>query len=52
MYPAWQRFLPGFFWLTPGSFVLGYVETSLYGLYAGGLFAFLYNLFSTQPQTK
>ena len=48
MYPAWQRFLPGFVWLTPGSFVLGLAETFFFGLYAGGLLAFLYNAFSTK----
>ena len=48
MYPAWQRFLPGFVWLTPSSFALGLAETFFFGLYAGGLLAFLYNAFSTK----
>lgn len=51
MYPAWQRFLPGFVWLTPQTFVLGLAETFLYGLYAGALFAFLCYVFSPKPQT-
>lgn len=30
--------LPGFRWLSPGSFVLGLVESFLYGAYAGLVF--------------
>ena len=50
MYPAWERLLPGFTWLTPGTFILGLVETFLYGLYAGGLFASLYNILAAKPK--
>ncbi len=39
--------LPGFRWLTPGTFVLGLVESFLYGAYAGLVFTPLYNLFSS-----
>ena len=35
--------LPGFKWLTPGSFFLGLVEAFLYGAYAGLVFAPIYN---------
>lgn len=38
--------LPGFTWISAWSFVLGFVETFLYGVYAGGLFAALHNLFA------
>ena len=38
--------LPGFRWLTPGTFVLGLVESFLYGAYAGLVFTPLYNYFS------
>jgi len=37
--------LPGFEWLTFGSFLLGLVESFLYGVYAGAVFAPLYTLF-------
>ncbi|MFC1491300.1 DUF5676 family membrane protein [Nitrospinota bacterium] len=50
MYPAWERLLPGFSWLTPATFALGLAETFLYGLYAGALFAVLCNLFRERPQ--
>ncbi len=33
MYGVWQRLLPGFSWLTPGSFVLGLVEAFVYGVF-------------------
>ena len=36
--------LPGFRWLSPGSFVLGLVESFLYGAYAGLVFTPIYNL--------
>ena len=36
--------LPGFRWLTVGSFALGLVETFLYGAYAGLVFTPIYNL--------
>ena len=38
--------LPGFRWLTFGTFVLGLVESFLYGAYAGLVFTPLYNYFS------
>ncbi len=37
--------LPGFHWLTPGAFVLGLVESFLYGAYAGLVFTPIYNAF-------
>ncbi|MBI4246097.1 MAG: hypothetical protein HY614_02810 [Candidatus Rokubacteria bacterium] len=37
--------LPGFRWLSPGSFVLGLVETFLMGAYAGLVFTPIYNFF-------
>ncbi len=40
---VWTKLLPGFTWLTPGSFVLGLVETFLYGLYIAVVFASIYN---------
>ena len=41
-----EAFLPGFKWLSVGSFVLGLVETALYGAWAGGLYSALYNHFA------
>lgn len=37
--------LPGFTWISLGSFALGFVETFLYGVYAGLLFVPLHNFF-------
>lgn len=37
--------LPGFRWLTPGSFVLGLVESFLYGAYAGLVYPPIHNFF-------
>jgi hypothetical protein len=35
--------LPGFTWLTPASFVLGLIESAIYGAYAGLVFTPIYN---------
>lgn len=35
--------LPGFRWLSVGSFILGLVETFLYGAYAGLVFTGIHN---------
>jgi hypothetical protein len=35
--------LPGFTWLSLGSFVIGLVESFLYGAYAGLVFVPIYN---------
>jgi hypothetical protein len=45
MYRAWGDLLPGFHWLSPGSFALGLVETFAYGVFFGLVFAPLYNFF-------
>jgi len=45
MYEAWFKLLPGFTWLTWESFFLGLVESFLYGIYFGLVFAPLYNFF-------
>jgi hypothetical protein len=37
--------LPGFTWLTVSSFLLGLVETGVYGALAGLLYTALYNYF-------
>ena len=40
--------LPGFVWISPGAFVIGLVETFLFGLYAGLLFVLLHNFFTSR----
>ncbi len=45
MYEAWIRFLPGFSWISWQSFFVGLVETFLYGIYFGLVFAPVYNYF-------
>ena len=45
---AWllEAILPGFTWLTVSTFMLGLIETALYGAWAGLLFSALYNYFA------
>ncbi len=45
MYRAWMELLPGFHWLSWGSFVLGLLEVLVYGVFFGLVFAPLYNFF-------
>lgn len=37
--------LPGFKWLTFGTFIIGLVESFLYGAYTGLVFAPIYNFY-------
>ena len=37
--------LPGFKWLTVGSFFIGLLESFLYGVYAGLVFTPIYNFY-------
>jgi hypothetical protein len=48
LHPAWllEALLPGFKWLGVGSFVLGVIESALYGAWAGFLYSALYNYFA------
>ncbi len=39
-----EQMLPGFHWLTPGSFLIGLTESFLYGVYAGLVFTPIYNV--------
>jgi 2TM family of unknown function (DUF5676) len=43
--PVLEAILPGFTWLTFGSFVLGLVEVFLYGMYIALVFVPLFNYF-------
>lgn len=45
MYQAWMKLLPGFVWISWGSFFLGLIEAFFYGIYFGLVFAPLYNFF-------
>jgi hypothetical protein len=38
-----ELMLPGFRWLTPTSFVLGLVESAIFGVYVGLVFTAIYN---------
>lgn len=38
-----ETILPGFHWLSPGSFFLGLAESILYGVYTGVVFVPIYN---------
>ena len=41
-----EAILPGFVWISPGAFALGFVESFLYGVYAGLVFVPLHNVFA------
>ena len=47
-HPSWllEALLPGFKWLGLGSFLLGLIESALYGAWAGALYSALYNYFA------
>jgi hypothetical protein len=45
MYEAWLKLLPGFTWITWQSFLIGLLESFLYGIYFGLVFVPLYNFF-------
>lgn len=45
-----ELLLPGFVWISPAAFVLGFVESVLYGAYVGLLFALLHNFFAHRSQ--
>ena len=45
MYRTWTALLPGFHWISAGSFVLGLIEVVIYGVSMGLVFAPFYNFF-------
>ena len=45
MHPLLELLLPGFRWLSPGAFVIGLVESFLWGVYTAVLFVPLHNFF-------
>jgi hypothetical protein len=48
LHRPWLQFLPGFTWLSPGTFLLGLVESFAYGWYVALVFVPLFNFFSTR----
>ncbi len=48
MYESWQKLLPGFEWLSWGSFLLGLIESYGYGWYFTLIWVPLYNVFSAR----
>ena len=52
MFEAWRRLLPGFEWLTWGSFFLGLVESYAYGWYFALIWVPLYNFFALRRGTE
>ena len=53
-HPSWllEAILPGFKWLSLGSFVLGLIEAALYGAWAGVLYSALYNYFARRTDRR
>ncbi|MDX1418251.1 MAG: DUF5676 family membrane protein [Candidatus Promineifilaceae bacterium] len=52
MYQAWRDLLPGFEWLSWGSFFLGLVESYGYGWYFALIWVPIYNFFSNRTTKK
>ncbi len=48
MYETWAGLLPGFVWLTPLGFIIGLVESFLYGWYAALIFGGLFNTIASR----
>ncbi len=48
MFRTWQALLPGFRWLTWGSFFLGLVEAYGYGWYVALVWVPIYNVFAVR----
>ncbi|PHR62826.1 MAG: hypothetical protein COA47_01850 [Robiginitomaculum sp.] len=45
MHEAWTPLLPGFVWLTPAGFLIGLIESYLYGWWISVVFVPIYNRF-------
>ena len=48
LHQPWLQFLPGFSWLSPGTFLLGLVESFAYGWYVAIVFVPLFNFFDAR----
>jgi 2TM family of unknown function (DUF5676) len=51
MYPAWQKLLPGFEWISFGSYVLGLIESYAYGWYFTLIWVPLYNVIASRQRS-
>lgn len=54
MYKFWEILLPGFTWITWGSFFVGGLGVLIYGIYIAAIFVPIYNYFQkgTYPELK
>ncbi|MDZ4095287.1 MAG: DUF5676 family membrane protein [Paracoccaceae bacterium] len=50
MYETWSGLLPGFVWLTPLGFVIGLIESFLYGWYVALIFGALFNAIANRRE--
>jgi len=50
MYGTWQKLLPGFEWISWGSFLLGLVESYGYGWYFALIWVPIYNVFAKRAK--
>ena len=48
MYQAWEKLLPGFTWISVGSFCMGLVESYGYGWFLALIWVPLYNVFAAR----
>lgn len=48
LHQPWLQFLPGFTWLSPGTFLLGLIESFAYGWYVALVFVPLFNFFNAR----
>jgi|GEM_PF-721654 len=46
MNQSWSGLLPGFVWLTPLGFIVGLIESFLYGWFVALIFGGLFNVFA------
>ena len=52
MYKAWELVLPGFAWLSWGTFVYGLIASFIAGWYVAIVFGLLYNYFVGRESEK
>ena len=50
MYTVWEKLLPGFHWISWGSFLLGTIESYAWGWYFALVWTPLYNVFTLRRQ--
>ena len=50
MYKSWIQLLPGFQWISWQSYLLGLIETYVYGWYFALIWVPLYNFFGSKPE--